>query len=129
MRPSSLQNSTSGNPVHAIFDSPMDAHGFAEQGCLGWQAADAIAALPTGLAGAISADEFPARFDHDQTLQSVLMLVLLLQPPHVMGHQTAPGFDPSVIFTGLDILPVQVIQLVCAGGIGPQWRALCDCLG
>ena len=52
------------------------------------------------------------------------MLILLTEPRNVIGHQAAPGFDPSVIFFGLDIVPEWTIHLAAIGGIEPQLDGL-----
>ncbi len=48
------------------------------------------------------------------------MLFLLNEPSDVVGDKAAPGFDPSVIFFGLDVLPEWTIHLACVGGVEPQ---------
>ena len=48
-------------------------------------------------AGAISADYFPRRFDHDQALQASPILILLTEPRDVVRHLAAPSLDASVI--------------------------------
>jgi len=52
------------------------------------------------------------------------MLILLTEPGNVIGHQAAPGFDPSVIFFGLDVVPEWTIHRTAIGSIEPQLDGL-----
>ena len=52
------------------------------------------------------------------------MLIFLAKPSIVIGHQAAPGFDPSVIFFGLDVIPEWTIHLAAVGGVEPQLDGL-----
>ncbi len=70
---------------------------------LPWPAgSDVVTALNAGATGAVPADDFPRRFDHDPALQSAPVLVLFLEPGRVIAHQIAPGFDPTVILSYVD---------------------------
>lgn len=106
-------------PVHTVLDSPLSTHGFPEQGRFAREIADVVAAFYAGYAGVVSANDFSRRFDHDQAAQPAPVLVLFLQPGDAIGHQTASGFNPSMIFFCLDIISVWTIQLACIGDIEP----------
>ena len=84
-------------------------------------AADVTTPLDAGDAIAVYSDDFTRWFNHNSDLHTGPILVLSTQPGDVVYGRVAPGFDPTVVLFGLNIVPERFINRACIGSIELQF--------